>query len=133
MKKRSDFYPFLGGSSLLVIFAVLCLTIFALLSLSTAQAGSRLSLRSAETVLSYYEADAAAEKLLAQLRNGEIPDSVQVENNIYSYSCLISDTQELKVSIKLSEDGSYQILRWQSVPTVHWTADDSIDLWDGID
>jgi len=67
MKKRSDSYPFLGGSALLVIFAVLCLTIFALLSLSTAQAGSRLSLRSAETVHSYYEADAAAEKLLAQL------------------------------------------------------------------
>lgn len=30
--------PVIGGSSLLVIFAVLCLTVFALLGLSTAQA-----------------------------------------------------------------------------------------------
>ena len=33
--------PALGGVSLLVIFAVLCLTVFALLSLSTVQADCR--------------------------------------------------------------------------------------------
>ena len=35
--------PMVGGSSLLVIFAVLCLTIFTLLTLSTVQADTRLS------------------------------------------------------------------------------------------
>ena len=35
--------PTVGGSSLLVIFAVLCLTTFTLLALSTAQANKRLS------------------------------------------------------------------------------------------
>ena len=35
--------PTVGGSSLLVIFAVLCLTVFALLSLSTVQAEKRMA------------------------------------------------------------------------------------------
>ena len=41
MKSRKHFSPpMVGGSSLLVIFAILCLTIFTLLALSTAQADS---------------------------------------------------------------------------------------------
>lgn len=39
MNERQRFSPpAVGGSSLLVIFAVLCLTVFAMLSLSTVQA-----------------------------------------------------------------------------------------------
>ena len=53
--------PAVGGSSLLVIFAVLCLTVFALLGLSTVQADGRLSGASAEAVSAYYAADCRAE------------------------------------------------------------------------
>ena len=49
-KKHRFSFPAVGGSSLLVIFAVLCLTVFALLGLSTVQAGQRLSNASAEAV-----------------------------------------------------------------------------------
>ena len=42
-RKQSISIPAFGGSSLLVIFAVLCLTVFALLSLSTVQAEKRLA------------------------------------------------------------------------------------------
>ena len=42
--------PVVGGSSLLVIFAVLCLTVFALLSLSTVRADVRLSEASVQAV-----------------------------------------------------------------------------------
>ena len=40
--------PPVGGASLLVVFAVLCLTVFALLSLSTVRANGRLSEASAQ-------------------------------------------------------------------------------------
>ena len=53
-KSRSLSPPAVGGSSLLVIFSVLCLTVFALLSISTVQADRRLALASAETVKAYY-------------------------------------------------------------------------------
>ena len=65
--------PVVGGSSLLVIFAVLCLTVFALLSLSTVRADVRLSEASAQAVSGYYQADCQAEAILARLRSGELP------------------------------------------------------------
>ena len=119
-----------GGSSLLVIFAVLALTVFALLSLSTARAGERLSTTSADAVSAYYQADCRAEEILARLRSGELPDGVTAADNIYSYTCAISDTQALEVSVQL-ENGLYTILRWQSVSTTDWQPDDTLNLWDG--
>ena len=119
-----------GGSSLLVIFAVLALTVFALLSLSTARAGERLSTTSADAVSAYYQADCRAEEILARLRSGEMPDGVTVADGIYSYTCSISDTQALEVSVQL-ENGFYTILRWQSVSTTDWQPDDTLNLWDG--
>ena len=51
MERKTSFsLPAVGGSSLLVIFAVLCLTVFALLCLAQMQAGQRLSKASAEAV-----------------------------------------------------------------------------------
>ncbi len=120
-----------GASSLLIIFAVLCLTIFALLSLNTAVAGDRLSQHSAEQIAGYYQAETRAHEILAQLRLGRFPDGVTADGDIYTYSCSLSETSVLEVSVRLSADGSWQILRWQSVPTLDWQFDDSIDVWDG--
>lgn len=122
--------PVVGGSSLLVIFAVLCLTVFSLLGLSTVQADGRLSDISARAVSDYYVADCRAEEILAQLRRGEIPVGVEEQEGIYSYACRISDTGELQVEVQLyGED--YEILRWQAVSTVEWTANDDLSVWDG--
>ena len=131
MDKRKTAFPTgVGVSSLLVIFAVLCLTVFALLSISTVKADLRLSEQSARTVEGYYEADCRAEEILARLRGGEHPDGVKEENGIYSYACPISDTQTLAVQVKLS-GAEYEILRWQAVSTQDWQADDSLPVWDG--
>lgn len=80
-------------SSLLVIFAVLCLTIFALLSLSTGRADGRLTEISAKSVREYYAADTKAEEILAELRNGNLPPEVEKDGDIYRYTCIVSDTQ----------------------------------------
>lgn len=131
MEKKSRFsFPAVGASSLLVIFAVLCLIVFTLLALSTVQAGDRLSQTSAQAVSRYYEADAQAQRILAQLRNGELPDEVSWEGDVYSYACPISDTQELAVDV-LVENGNCTILRWQMASTTQWEADETLDLWDG--
>ena len=122
--------PIVGGSSLLVIFAVLCLTVFALLSLSTVQADRRLAETSAASVQAYYAADCRAEEILAQLRNGQQPDGVSGEENEYWYACPISDTQSLQVRVRL-EGSEWTVLQWQAVSTVSWEADQGLDLWDG--
>lgn len=109
--------PMVGGSSLLVIFAVLCLTVFTLLALGTVQADSRLADASMKAVTDYYAADLEAETIFSALRMGESPSRVTVTENIYSYSCPISRTQELRVEIQKDSD-SWNILRWQAVSTV---------------
>ena len=139
MNKRSA--PTVGASSLLVIFAVLCLTVFAMLSLSTVQADKRLSDRSAAAALGYYEADTEAEEIFARLRAGELPDGVTVttyaaeesaaiQGSIYSYTCVISETQAIQVELA-EQNGIWTVLRWQAVSTTAWEADDSVDIWDG--
>ena len=129
-KKHRFSFPAMGGSSLLVIFAVLCLTVFALLGLSTVQAGQRLSNASAEAVESYYQADARAEEILARLRCGEVPEGVTVWDDRYVYECPISETRSLQVEVRLSGE-EYTVLRWQAVSSVDWQADDSLLVWSG--
>ncbi|MBQ9979722.1 MAG: hypothetical protein IJP23_01495 [Oscillospiraceae bacterium] len=120
-----------GGSSILVIFAVLCLTVFALLSVSTAKAGEAISSGAADAVEGYYAADCAAEEILARLRSGEEPENVKNEGGgVYSYTCTVSKTQELAVKVAL-DGGNYKILRWQLIPSGQWQADDSLPVWSG--
>ena len=123
--------PVTGGSSLLVIFAVLCLTVFALLGLSTVQAGTRLSQRTAQAVSDYYQADCRAEEIFARLRAGQMPADVTAEHNVYSYVCPISDTQQLCVQLLRAEDG-WTVLRWQAESTAEWQPENDLNVWDGI-
>lgn len=134
--------PAVGGVSLLVVFAVLCLTVFALLSLTTVQADVRLAEASVQAVSDYYAADVRAQEILARLRAGEEPaDLEDLETSIveypdrieylYSYTCPISDTQNLEVEVRLDEAGC-TILRWQAVPAQPWESDDMLELWDGV-
>ena len=109
--------PMVGGSSLLVIFAVLCLTVFTLLALGTVQADTRISDASVKAVSDYYAADLQAEEIFARLRAGEHPEGVLIEKDQYSYSCPISDTQNLQVILQRS-DQHWTLLRWQAVSTV---------------
>jgi len=134
MNKNSTKFslPMVGTSSLLVIFAVLCLTVFALLSLSSVQADQRLGDAAAKAVENYYAADTRAETILAQLRQGQQVSGVEEHNGVYSYCCPISETQTLEVSIRLEND-SYIVLRWQAVSTFDWQSDDTLHVWDGQD
>lgn len=127
-KHQEHQLPVIGGSSLLVIFAVLCLTVFALLGFSTVQAGKRLSDISIQAVSDYYAADCAAEEILARLRAGQLPEGVSRQGDVYTYSCVISPTQELQVEVC---GGDWEILRWQAVSTVQWQENTDMELWDG--
>lgn len=122
--------PAVGGSSLLVIFAVLCLTVFALLSLSTVQAERRMANASVRAVSAYYEADYQAELIFARLRSGKSVQGVQQNEDIYTYVCPISDSQKLVVELQ-NDDGQWKVLRWQAVAEPGTAEDDSPNVWDG--
>ena len=127
--------PAVGGSSLLVIFAVLCLTVFALLSLSTVQAGNRLSQITKENVAAYYDADTMAEEIFARLRAGEMPAGVTpcgCDAEGYRYVCPVSDTQQLTVELHREED-KWTVRQWRTESVVDWQQDESLQVWDGTE
>ena len=131
MRPTSRFSPpKVGAASLLVIFTVLCLAIFSLLSLSTALADRRLSDAAAQTVQAYYEADAQAELLFARLRAGERPEQVQVSGNRYSYVCPVSGKQQLQVLLQ-QEGENWTVLRWQLQTIETQASDAALPVWDG--
>ena len=129
MSKKRKGMTLVGGSSLLVIFATLCFTVFALLTLSTVKADLRLADGAVQSVEDYYRADCEAEEILASIRMGEVPENVTKNGTIYSYSCKISDTQELFVSVEVKNEAEYRILQWKAVSVAEWTPDEYIEVW----
>ena len=66
-KKPSFSFIHMGAPSLLMIFLVLCLFTFALLSLSSAKNNRTLSQQSADRIQAYYLASSLAEQTLDQI------------------------------------------------------------------
>ena len=113
--RRKTGSVFIGVSSLLVIFIVLCLTTFAALSLTSANADLKMARRAAQTVSEYYAAERRGRALVA------------------SYTVPISDAQELRVEVRYPGPGGarHEILRWQAASAREWQGDETIELWDG--
>ncbi len=126
-EKERGSVPAAGGTSLLVVFAVLCLTVFALLSLATVQADERLAEASARAVKDYYEADCQAQETLARLRNGEFPEGVFLDGEHTVYEVPVTESLRLEVEL----DRNLRVLRWQLVSAGNWEADETLDLWEG--
>lgn len=129
-----------GAVSLVMIFCVLCLAVFSVLTLSTAVREQTFAERAAESAESYYQADREATEIVAALAAGEIPASDVSLTMTVDYPEEGSTTAEfalpagrdllLEVHVRLTGDGDYEILRWSTVYAGDWTTDDYIDLWD---
>jgi len=129
-----------GSASVVLVFAVLCLTVFSLITLLVARNNRALAETEASLVTGYYEADALAEQIIAEiLKAGTIPDSVRgveidtswdmnLEIEVITYLCPLSDKKELYV--KLAVDGDdVDILNWQMLDIGQWEFDDSLGVW----
>ncbi len=128
--KKTVGIPVVGVSSLLTTFAVLCLTVFTLLSVATVRASGRLGESARQAVTDYYEADSAAHEILAEIRAGEMLDGVEEENGVYRFACPISQTQQLCVEVAVTGT-EYTVLRWQAQRVDLWQNDDKMPVWDG--
>ena len=130
MKKSSKFAPSaVGGSSLLVIFGVLCLTVLALLCLSTAQAEKRMAEAAVQTITAWYDADLEAQQIYARLRAGEDVPAVTVCQENYSFCVPISCNQVLEVALKKDGD-HWSVLRWQAVANPE-EINETLPVWQG--
>ena len=130
MKKKKDFAaPNIGGSSLLVIFAVLCLTLFCLLSLSTVLAEQRLSDAYGQAAARWYAADLEAQKIYARLRCGETVEGVEQIDGQHTYSVTVSEHQTLRVTLE-NRNGSWEVISWQTLAHME-ERDNTLPVWQG--
>lgn len=129
-KKEGISIPAVGAGSLLAAFAVLCLTVLAMLSLSTVQAEDRLAAASAQSVAEFYAADFQAEQIFSRLRRGELPEEVQQDGSIYTYQCPISEEQYLQVILE-KQNSDWQVLCWQAVTREDTGETEPLPVWQG--
>ena len=135
-----------GSASIILVFAVLCLTVFSLITFVVAGNDKVLVESESRFVLGYYEADTLAERVLNELlktESGITPDSIlgvdigsdydmALGATVFYYSCPLSEDKELFVSIARSYD-SYDILSWKMRDTGEWEMDTSLNVFMGFD
>ena len=115
MNKRSKQFSFvnIGLSSLLVIFLVLCLTTFSLLSLSSAKSDYSQSSRLAEHRSDYYTTASEAERIVAEIDS--VLEKTAGSYNSGVYSSVLSaeleriSTEDVPLSLDTSSDGKMEI------------------------
>ena len=113
-----------GIASLLSAFIILCLVVFAILTLSTAKSDYEHSRVAASHKTEYYEACNTSEDIIAVISTVSAADinnrlaaaginvQVSTEGNVASWNVPIGDTQVLQVAVNTANGN---ILKWQSV------------------
>lgn len=129
-----------GSAMIVLVFAVLCLAIFALITFTSAQNDMALVQAEKDLVTSYYAADTRAEYIVyGLLVDGAVDVDVtkdwdgDIGADVASFSCPVSEQMELFVEVALYEDFGYDILSWRMRSTGFWAADDGIPVWPGVE
>lgn len=148
-----------GYVSVMIIFAIICMTIFAVLSFSAASSTDGFNERSGEYLKQYYQADGAAKHRLAVLDaiarssvesgffEDEFEAAVAADTTMEGMDGItisrvqggfsagwtekINDRQELSVSVRFAEDGEYEITRWQSRTIASEETESTLGVWTG--
>lgn len=131
MKRKEQPMIGAGASSVLMIFVVLCLVVFAVLSLSGADADLRLSRKFAERTTAYYQAENRANDRVKEI-DGNLQESYNNREE-RSFSETIDETGRLDVVLQVqdSENGQglrLQIVKWQSVSEGEWNPDRTLPV-----
>lgn len=126
MKTKKNSHPpiNIGTSFLLVIFIVLCMVIFAALSLSSALKDYEYSQKSAQRTSAYYEACNQAEEIFAKI----VPSSSTEEKIEYTVPI---DEDEILHVVLLRQSGTsptYKIQSWTQEPTTQWTGTETLPV-----
>lgn len=86
----------MGGSLIITVFVVLCLTIFSVLSFTTAHSDLKLSKKTEEFTKDYYNINGLAEERLAEIYVTLLSVNLTYSNNISSF---ISNSAEAIASL----------------------------------
>ena len=143
MRNKTQFSLNIGLPSILLIFVILCLVSFGILSLVSANSDLKLSKKILTRTTNYYETCNEAEEMLADVHRQLLEAYLSCDSKeIYfhktqtiptSYSYTISELQELNISIRFvypanPNDDLYEIEAWQIVTKDHIEYDESLHV-----
>ena len=146
--------PCAGIASVLMVFLVLCLTLFGVLSLSSARSDWDLTRKNRESVLNCYAADARAQQVLRQidgklrqagpgasarlpqLFDGRTVEGVKLSagsSREISFTVPAGRFQQLEVSVRPGSSGrGYRVTRYRFAASAAWDGDDRrLNVWQG--
>lgn len=101
----------IGASSVLVVFVILALVTFSVMSLVSAKADYKLSQNIAERTRAYYDATSEASKTLETYASEQ-----RVQTEMADFTVSVNDTQHIHVIATLPPTGSSEginILSWK--------------------
>ena len=133
-----------GSASIIMVFAVLCLTIFSVLSYTTSSSDLKLSRRVSQSVADYYQAEYNAEEKVLQIveqykKDGNL-DKLRAQygdTNLASkefsipFTVPVDDRRMLLVELTF-DNKNVTITRWNLLSSTDWIPDNSIEVWRGI-
>ena len=129
MKDKKFSYPpvQIGASFMLLIFVILCMITFAVLSLSTSMKDYEYSVKNSEKTIQYYTANNIAEEKMAEIISSETTEKT------IEYQVPINDNEALEVVIMIQPDKNtkYSIVTWKQISTKEWTGDEKLPVLGG--
>ncbi|MBU9725765.1 hypothetical protein [Diplocloster modestus] len=147
LRKRGAGGIGLGAVSILAVFVVLCMTVFSILSFTSARADQKLSEKNAQAVQEYYQAESEAEEQLGILlgeKNIEdflkaaVQEGCEIsnegQNHIVNYVIKVNEIQDLYVEIALTGDnqdspqGRWSKQKWEIHVTEPEQADETLNV-----
>lgn len=114
-----------GVVSLVTFFCALCMAVFAVLTLSTANREYSLTRLAEERAAAYYLADRQAVEQVAAMAATPLPEGEE-----FGIAFPVGDGLMLEVVLR-GEGGTNRVLRWQTVYRGDWQPDTSIKVWSG--
>lgn len=133
-------YFFTGMTSLLMIFVVILLGVFGILTYMSARSDLLLTQKNQASVQSYYEAEGEKAELLYQLdsliANSSMQDALEElgfimdeTGSIAVWSYPMDENRQYVLKLQV-EDNQWSILSDYTQSTVDWQEDD-LQIWDG--
>lgn len=160
-QKKLPFFSGAGLTSLFMVFVILCLTAFAVLSFSAVKSDWKLTNKHMQSIQSYYAADAKAqlilsefdakilrlhnetpsitEEELAKKLNGTVIDGITLsiaegaDKSSITFSVPAGAIQEIQVTL-LPQKGEnrYQVIKYKLAASQEWDGNDQpLTVWQG--
>jgi len=132
----------IGSASIVLVFAVLGLTIFSVISLIPAMTSQRLIRAEVQLVQDFYKADTLAVQILSEILASDLTPENVLGVEIFSdwdwdlfaevvwFTTYVTEDRVLYVEL-LRDFDFYQITAWRMYNLREWEADDTINLWTG--